>query len=74
MINYSIVGKHPIFKISEFLIRQYDITLLRLEKFKEKGFDPAQVDIILSTNTDRRKEMRLLKFIKFTLSLIVLFM
>lgn len=41
---------------SELLIRKYDITLLRLTKFKEKGFDPDQIDAILQTNTARRKK------------------
>ncbi len=49
---------------SEFLIRQYDITLLRLEKFKEKGFDPTQVDIILAANTNRRKRDEIIKIYK----------
>jgi len=40
---------------SEFLIRKYDVTLLRLQSFKAKGFDPAQVDKIFQTNTARRK-------------------
>src|SRR6185503_18541779 len=40
----------------ELLIRKYDITLLRLEKFKQKGFDPVQIDLILQVNTARRKK------------------
>lgn len=41
---------------SELLIRKYDITLLRLLKFKEKGFNPDQIDLILQTNAARRKK------------------
>ncbi len=40
---------------SEYVIRRYDITLLRLEAFKAKGFDPVQVDVIISANTAKRK-------------------
>lgn len=43
------------FQDSEFLIRMYDVTLLRLEKFKAKGFDAKQVDAIISANTAKRK-------------------
>ncbi|HEX9232434.1 MAG TPA: hypothetical protein VF849_00005 [Blattabacteriaceae bacterium] len=40
---------------SEYVIRRYDITLLRLEQFKSKGFSSDQIDVIISANTAKRK-------------------
>ncbi len=40
---------------SEIVIRKYEVTLLRLRGFKEKGFDDSQIDSILDNNRSKRK-------------------
>ena len=41
---------------SEFLIRKYEITVMRLEAFKNKGFDVEQIDAIIEKNKAKRKK------------------